>query len=118
MASSPPAANESPIEITRQNFRLAATKLGLDADMQTLLSTPFREIRVEVPVPRPAGKPHMQTLCTPAPPLLSLPHARPASLHCVRMVFTGGESGASPHCGRCDTDKNSKTSALQPSSPP
>ena len=50
MATSTPAAKESAIEITRQNFRLAAAKLGLDADMQTLLSTPFREVRVEVPV--------------------------------------------------------------------
>lgn len=50
MATPTPAAKESPIEITRQNFRLAAAKLGLDADMQTLLSTPFREVRVEVPV--------------------------------------------------------------------
>ena len=50
MAASSPAMKESPIEITRQNFRLAAAKLGLDADMQTLLSTPFREVRVEVPV--------------------------------------------------------------------
>ena len=48
--ANPTPTSDSPIEITRQNFRLAADKLGLDPDMQTLLSTPFREIRVEVPV--------------------------------------------------------------------
>jgi glutamate dehydrogenase (NAD(P)+) len=41
---------ESAIQITRLNFQKAAEHLGLDADMQTLLSTPFREIRVEVPI--------------------------------------------------------------------
>ena len=30
MAASTPAAKESPIEVTRQNFRLAAAKLGLE----------------------------------------------------------------------------------------
>ena len=50
MATTTAAAKESAIETTRQNFRLAAAKLGLDADMQTLLATPFREMRVEVPV--------------------------------------------------------------------
>ena len=50
MANPTAAAKESAIETTRQNFRLAAAKLGLDADLQTLLVTPFRELRVEVPV--------------------------------------------------------------------
>ena len=50
MANPTPAAKESALETTRQNFRLAAAKLGLDADMQTQLATPFRELRVEVPV--------------------------------------------------------------------
>ncbi len=50
MANPTPAANESAHETTRQNFRLAAAKLGLGADLQTLLATPFRELRVEVPV--------------------------------------------------------------------
>lgn len=58
MATATPAVQpkEAPIEITRGNFRIAAGKLGLDADMQTLLSTPFREVRVEVPVRMDDGK--------------------------------------------------------------
>ncbi|OFW34562.1 MAG: glutamate dehydrogenase [Acidobacteria bacterium RIFCSPLOWO2_12_FULL_60_22] len=36
--------------MTSHNFRLAAERLGLDSEMRTLLSTPFRELRVEVPV--------------------------------------------------------------------
>ena len=41
---------ENPREVIRHNFRQAAQRLGLDAEMQLLLSTPFREVRVEVPV--------------------------------------------------------------------
>jgi len=41
---------ENPRDITSHNFRLAAERLGLDSEMRTLLSTPFRELRVEVPV--------------------------------------------------------------------
>jgi glutamate dehydrogenase (NAD(P)+) len=37
-------------EITRRNFRIAAERLGLERDVATLLSLPFREVRVEVPV--------------------------------------------------------------------
>jgi len=51
-----PQARESAIEITRGNFRIAAQRLGLDQDMQTLLSTPYREVRVEVPVRMDDGK--------------------------------------------------------------
>ncbi|OFV96990.1 MAG: glutamate dehydrogenase [Acidobacteria bacterium RIFCSPLOWO2_12_FULL_54_10] len=36
--------------MTAHNFQLAADRLGLDAEMRMLLSTPFREMRVEVPV--------------------------------------------------------------------
>ncbi|OFV99851.1 MAG: glutamate dehydrogenase [Acidobacteria bacterium RIFCSPLOWO2_02_FULL_61_28] len=36
--------------MTSTNFRLAADRLGLDAETRTLLTTPFRELRVEVPV--------------------------------------------------------------------
>ena len=58
MADTAPAAAElaashpvdNPRDITSYNFRLAADRLGLDAEMRTLLSTPFRELRVEVPV--------------------------------------------------------------------
>jgi glutamate dehydrogenase (NAD(P)+) len=50
MVTATPAVKETALEATRHNFRLAAAKLGLDADMQLLLSTPFRELRVEVPV--------------------------------------------------------------------
>jgi glutamate dehydrogenase (NAD(P)+) len=55
-AAARPQAHESAIEITRGNFRIAAQRLGLDEDMQTLLSTPFRELRVEVPVRMDSGK--------------------------------------------------------------
>ena len=41
---------ENPRDITSHNFHLAAERLGLDSEMRTLLSTPFRELRVEVPV--------------------------------------------------------------------
>jgi len=41
---------ENPRDITSTNFRLAADRLGLDAETRTLLTTPFRELRVEVPV--------------------------------------------------------------------
>jgi glutamate dehydrogenase (NAD(P)+) len=37
-------------EITRQNFKVAAGRLNLDGDVAVLLSLPFREVRVEVPV--------------------------------------------------------------------
>lgn len=40
----------NPREITARNFQLASERLGLDAEMRVLLSTPFRELRVEVPV--------------------------------------------------------------------
>ena len=46
----PPAYPENPRNITAYNFREAAERLGLDSEMRTLLSTPFRELRVEVPV--------------------------------------------------------------------
>jgi len=49
---------ESAIEITRGNFRIAAQRLGLDQDMQTLLGTPFRELRVDVPIRMDDG--HLQ----------------------------------------------------------
>ncbi|MBI3896386.1 MAG: glutamate dehydrogenase [Acidobacteria bacterium] len=45
-----PPRPEDPRNITSHNFRLAADRLGLDSEMRTLLSTPFRELRVEVPV--------------------------------------------------------------------
>jgi len=41
---------ENPRDITTYNFRLAADRLGLDSEMRILLTTPFRELRVEVPV--------------------------------------------------------------------
>ncbi|MBI2815391.1 MAG: glutamate dehydrogenase [Acidobacteria bacterium] len=45
-----PAPIENPRDITAYNFRVAADRLGLDTEMRMLLSTPFRELRVEVPV--------------------------------------------------------------------
>jgi glutamate dehydrogenase (NAD(P)+) len=60
MATGGPATRtklrESAIEITRGNFRIAAQRLGLDPDIQTLLSTPFRELRVDVPVRMDDGR--------------------------------------------------------------
>lgn len=43
-------ATESPIDVSRINFHLAAAHLKLDSEMQTLLSTPFRELKVELPI--------------------------------------------------------------------
>jgi glutamate dehydrogenase (NAD(P)+) len=42
--------SDNPRNITTYNFHLAADRLGLGAEMRTLLTTPFRELRVEVPV--------------------------------------------------------------------
>jgi glutamate dehydrogenase (NAD(P)+) len=46
----PAIAVETATDVTRENFLKAARILGLDEDMQTLLSTPYREVRVEVPI--------------------------------------------------------------------
>ena len=40
----------NPREIVDRNFKIAADRLGLTADEQVLLRTPFRELKVEVPV--------------------------------------------------------------------
>ena len=40
----------NPREIVDRNFKMAADRLGLTADEQVLLKTPFRELKVEVPV--------------------------------------------------------------------
>jgi glutamate dehydrogenase (NAD(P)+) len=49
-APSPSRPTESALQVTQVNFQKAAKHLKLDPDMQTLLSTPFRELRVEVPI--------------------------------------------------------------------
>ena len=41
---------ESALDVTRNNFNKAADHLGLDKELRVLLSTPFREMRVEVPI--------------------------------------------------------------------
>ena len=41
---------EDPREIVEFNFQRAADRLGLDGEMRTLLTMPFREMRVEIPV--------------------------------------------------------------------
>lgn len=41
---------ENPREIVDRNFKIAADRLGLTVDEQVLLKTPFRELKVEVPV--------------------------------------------------------------------
>jgi len=46
----PAVAKETALQVARDNFAKAARVLGLAADMQTLLSTAFREMRIEVPV--------------------------------------------------------------------
>jgi glutamate dehydrogenase (NAD(P)+) len=40
----------NPREIVDRNFALAADRLGLSAEQRMLLKTPFREVKVEVPV--------------------------------------------------------------------
>lgn len=47
---------ESALDITRNNFNKAADHLGLEKEMRVLLSTPFREVRVEVPIRMDDGK--------------------------------------------------------------
>lgn len=44
------ALTEDPREIVEYNFQRAADRLGLDGEMRTLLTMPFRELRVEIPV--------------------------------------------------------------------
>lgn len=41
---------EDPREIVEYNFQKAADRLSLDSEMRTLLTMPFRELRVEIPV--------------------------------------------------------------------
>ena len=40
----------NPREIVQHNFNLAASALGLSEEQKLLLKTPFREVKVEVPV--------------------------------------------------------------------
>ncbi len=54
-----PGAIASAFESTNYYFDLAAKRLDLPTDLQTLLKTPFREIRVEVPVRMDDG--HLET---------------------------------------------------------
>ncbi len=55
-ATSPSRAVETAIQITTINFQKAAVHLQMDPEMQTLLTTPFREIRVEVPIRMDDGR--------------------------------------------------------------
>ena len=52
----PAVAVETASDVTRENFLKAARILGLDGDMQILLSTPYRELRVEVPIRMDDGR--------------------------------------------------------------
>lgn len=45
-----PIAVATPIEIVDKNFAIAAERLGLSEEQQLLLKTPFREVKVEVPI--------------------------------------------------------------------
>ncbi|MBI4466429.1 MAG: glutamate dehydrogenase, partial [Acidobacteria bacterium] len=47
MGSSAPL---NPREIVERNFDRAAERLGLNAEQQMMLKTPFREVKVDVPV--------------------------------------------------------------------
>ena len=49
-AQTAPAKHDNPRRITAYNFQMSADRLGIDAEMRMLLSTPFREMCVEVPV--------------------------------------------------------------------
>ena len=40
----------NPREIVQHNFNLAASALGLSEEQKQLLQTPFREVKLEVPV--------------------------------------------------------------------
>jgi glutamate dehydrogenase (NAD(P)+) len=42
--------DDDPRQIVELNFQRAADQLGLDSEMRTLLTMPFREVRVELPV--------------------------------------------------------------------
>ena len=50
MDKSGPPLVEDPRDIVDYNFQRAADRLGLDHEMRTLLTMPFRELRVEIPV--------------------------------------------------------------------
>ena len=52
----PAVARETALQVVRENFTKAARILGLAADTQTLLSTAFREVRVDVPVRMDDGR--------------------------------------------------------------
>jgi glutamate dehydrogenase (NAD(P)+) len=45
-----PIVADGPSEIVDRNFTLAAERLGLSQEQRLLLKTPFREVKVEVPV--------------------------------------------------------------------
>ncbi len=51
-----PKRQETALDTATVNFRRAAAHLNLTADMQTLLSTPLREMRVEIPLRRDNGE--------------------------------------------------------------
>src|SRR5713226_6491901 len=42
--------DDDPREVVNYNFQRAADRLGLDNEMRLLLTMPFREVRVELPV--------------------------------------------------------------------
>jgi len=47
---------ESASQTAKENFEIAATKLGLELEMQTVLRTPMREMVVEVPLRMDDGR--------------------------------------------------------------
>jgi glutamate dehydrogenase (NAD(P)+) len=52
----PAGAPETALFVAQRNFELAAQRLGLDHDTQTLLATPFREVQVAIPVRMDNGR--------------------------------------------------------------
>ena len=47
--------DDDPREVVNTNFQRAADRLGLDNEMRLLLTMPFREVRVEIPVRMDGG---------------------------------------------------------------
>jgi len=53
-----PKAGHNPYEVVLHNFELAAKKINLNEELATLIRTPDRELRVELPVMMDDGKLH------------------------------------------------------------
>ncbi len=56
-----PSGELSALETVNHNFRLAADNLGLDDDVRVVLTTPYREVTVQIPVRVSDGHVHVFT---------------------------------------------------------